>query len=189
MRYSTHLLPIIALVSSTVLAQDPGPSPTASIGCEPHGDHWFVPIYYIARVCLTAHLYTGTATAQPQPLSPRSHQQQARIRFLPLPLPHPQCPALPSQLAASRMATTGTAIAQPRQAARTERLPPLRLLRPQCLVPPSRLAANRMGITGIVMDQLRRLVLLRAPGVKRAVLGLWGCMLRCLLGCRLLLLF
>ncbi|OQE06711.1 hypothetical protein PENVUL_c017G05638 [Penicillium vulpinum] len=25
---------------SGVLAQDPGPSPTASMGCEPHGDHW-----------------------------------------------------------------------------------------------------------------------------------------------------
>lgn len=25
---------------SGVLAQDPGPSPTESVGCEPHGDHW-----------------------------------------------------------------------------------------------------------------------------------------------------
>ncbi|OGE46931.1 hypothetical protein PENARI_c086G04173 [Penicillium arizonense] len=33
-------LAITALLSSAVLAQDPGPSPSASIGCEPHGDHW-----------------------------------------------------------------------------------------------------------------------------------------------------
>ncbi|KAJ5295653.1 hypothetical protein PENANT_c001G05910 [Penicillium antarcticum] len=35
-------LAIAALLSSSALAQsqDPGPSPTASIGCEPHGDHW-----------------------------------------------------------------------------------------------------------------------------------------------------
>ncbi|KKK12835.1 hypothetical protein ARAM_001182 [Aspergillus rambellii] len=24
----------------SVLAQDPGPSPTESVGCKPHGDHW-----------------------------------------------------------------------------------------------------------------------------------------------------
>ncbi|EAW13643.1 uncharacterized protein ACLA_043630 [Aspergillus clavatus NRRL 1] len=33
-------LALLALASTAVLAQDPGPSPTASVGCEPHGDHW-----------------------------------------------------------------------------------------------------------------------------------------------------
>ncbi|KAJ5990378.1 hypothetical protein N7499_010889 [Penicillium canescens] len=33
-------LAITILLSSAVLAQEPGASPTASIGCEPHGDHW-----------------------------------------------------------------------------------------------------------------------------------------------------
>ncbi|RJE27559.1 hypothetical protein PHISCL_00145 [Aspergillus sclerotialis] len=37
MRYS---LILVATLASSVLAQDPGPSPTASVGCEPHGDHW-----------------------------------------------------------------------------------------------------------------------------------------------------
>jgi len=53
MRYFTHLLSILALVPSIVLAQDPGPSPTASIGCEPHGDHWFVPHH----PCIARHEY------------------------------------------------------------------------------------------------------------------------------------
>lgn len=30
-------LPVSLAQSSSV---DPGPSPTASVGCEPHGDHW-----------------------------------------------------------------------------------------------------------------------------------------------------
>ncbi|CAI7639953.1 hypothetical protein N7533_002029 [Penicillium manginii] len=38
------LLAMIALVSGaisqTTTSEDPGPSPTASVGCEPHGDHW-----------------------------------------------------------------------------------------------------------------------------------------------------
>jgi hypothetical protein len=25
--------------------EDPGPSPTESVGCEPHGDHWYVHVY------------------------------------------------------------------------------------------------------------------------------------------------
>ncbi|KAL8848336.1 MAG: hypothetical protein Q9221_006639 [Calogaya cf. arnoldii] len=29
-----------ATLALTQGAQDPGPSPTASVGCEPHGDHW-----------------------------------------------------------------------------------------------------------------------------------------------------
>ncbi|GFF31289.1 hypothetical protein IFM46972_03189 [Aspergillus udagawae] len=36
-----HLIfTLLALASTSALAQDPGPSPTASVGCEPHGDHW-----------------------------------------------------------------------------------------------------------------------------------------------------
>ncbi|PGH08825.1 hypothetical protein AJ79_05829 [Helicocarpus griseus UAMH5409] len=44
MKYSTIALFALSLLSSPtsfVLGQeDPGPSPTQSIGCEPHGDHW-----------------------------------------------------------------------------------------------------------------------------------------------------
>jgi hypothetical protein len=42
MRFSVYAIALMTSVSSGVLAQDPGPSPTASVGCEPHGDHWFV---------------------------------------------------------------------------------------------------------------------------------------------------
>lgn len=43
----------LSFFSVTVIGQseDPGPSPTESIGCEPHGDHWYacspnsIPIY------------------------------------------------------------------------------------------------------------------------------------------------
>lgn len=31
---------LLALATTSALAQDPGPSPTASVGCKPHGDHW-----------------------------------------------------------------------------------------------------------------------------------------------------
>ncbi|KAI1630864.1 hypothetical protein F4809DRAFT_646977 [Biscogniauxia mediterranea] len=31
---------VVLLASSSVLAQSLPPSPTASVGCEPHGDHW-----------------------------------------------------------------------------------------------------------------------------------------------------
>lgn len=38
------LLAMIALASGAIsqvtTSEDPGPSPTASVGCEPHGDHW-----------------------------------------------------------------------------------------------------------------------------------------------------
>ncbi|CAI7612461.1 unnamed protein product [Penicillium bialowiezense] len=40
MGISIRLLAITALVASTVTGQSAGPSPTASVGCEPHGDHW-----------------------------------------------------------------------------------------------------------------------------------------------------
>ncbi len=29
-------------ITSYVSSVDPGPSPTGSVGCEPHGDHWYV---------------------------------------------------------------------------------------------------------------------------------------------------
>ena len=39
MRFSAPAL--LALFASGVIAQEtPGPSPTESVGCEPHGDHW-----------------------------------------------------------------------------------------------------------------------------------------------------
>lgn len=41
MGISIRLLAITALVASTVTGQSAGPSPTASVGCEPHGDHWY----------------------------------------------------------------------------------------------------------------------------------------------------
>ncbi|PVH73889.1 hypothetical protein DL98DRAFT_519608 [Cadophora sp. DSE1049] len=31
---------LVAALAGVALAQDPGPSPTNSFGCEPHGDHW-----------------------------------------------------------------------------------------------------------------------------------------------------
>ncbi|BDD58799.1 hypothetical protein MPDQ_007553 [Monascus purpureus] len=40
MKYPSLLLAIVALASSVRAQEDPGPSPTASVGCEPHGDHW-----------------------------------------------------------------------------------------------------------------------------------------------------
>ncbi|KAJ5159110.1 uncharacterized protein N7500_008761 [Penicillium coprophilum] len=40
MRLSIYFIAMLSSVSSGVWAQDPGPSPTASVGCEPHGDHW-----------------------------------------------------------------------------------------------------------------------------------------------------
>ena len=42
MGFSIRLLAITALVASTVAGQSAGPSPTESVGCEPHGDHWYV---------------------------------------------------------------------------------------------------------------------------------------------------
>ncbi|EEQ91187.2 uncharacterized protein BDCG_06307 [Blastomyces dermatitidis ER-3] len=43
MKFVTVALVAISLLStpaSFVLGQDPGPSPTESVGCTPHGDHW-----------------------------------------------------------------------------------------------------------------------------------------------------
>lgn len=39
----SSLLAMIALASGAIsqTTEDPGPSPTASVGCEPHGDHWY----------------------------------------------------------------------------------------------------------------------------------------------------
>ncbi|KAF9894464.1 hypothetical protein FE257_007967 [Aspergillus nanangensis] len=38
MRFS--ILAVMAMASTVLAQEDPGPSPTASVGCEPHGDHW-----------------------------------------------------------------------------------------------------------------------------------------------------
>lgn len=32
----------VLALAGVALAQDPGPSPAASLGCVPHGDHWYV---------------------------------------------------------------------------------------------------------------------------------------------------
>jgi hypothetical protein len=39
---SLSSLLILAACNAFVDAQDPGPSPTASVGCVAHGDHWYV---------------------------------------------------------------------------------------------------------------------------------------------------
>lgn len=66
-----RFLAITALVSSTVVGQSAGPSPTASVGCEPHGDHWFV-LKKILLVAIPRHIINdiplGTVTAQRRPL-------------------------------------------------------------------------------------------------------------------------
>ena len=48
-----------ATTAVTSEAEDPGPSPTDSVGCEPHGDHWSVPLY-ITRVSDIANLQNKT---------------------------------------------------------------------------------------------------------------------------------
>ena len=52
MRFS--LLAMIALASGAIsqTTEDPGPSPTASVGCEPHGDHWYgiIPEAFTSRI-------------------------------------------------------------------------------------------------------------------------------------------
>lgn len=58
---------LIALATTSALAQDPGPSPTASVGCEPHGDHWYDMTENDQPSKLTAYRHcdgpaTGTAT-------------------------------------------------------------------------------------------------------------------------------
>ncbi|KAL2360177.1 hypothetical protein RJZ56_006948 [Blastomyces dermatitidis] len=55
MKFVTVALVAISLLStpaSFVLGQDPGPSPTESVGCTPHGDHWH---------CTGPRLTTGAA--------------------------------------------------------------------------------------------------------------------------------
>lgn len=57
MRFSGPAL--LALFASGVLAQETaGPSPTESVGCEPHGDHW-----HCDGPAPTAGPVTGTAAA------------------------------------------------------------------------------------------------------------------------------
>lgn len=57
MKYPSLLLAIVALASSVRAQEDPGPSPTASVGCEPHGDHWYVDAITLSRVIV--YILTG----------------------------------------------------------------------------------------------------------------------------------
>lgn len=44
MKPTTYLAFLLGLVPLALAqTEDPGPSPTESVGCEPHGDHWCVP--------------------------------------------------------------------------------------------------------------------------------------------------
>lgn len=43
MKLTAVLFFALASLASVYAQEDPGPSPTESVGCEPHGDHWFVP--------------------------------------------------------------------------------------------------------------------------------------------------
>lgn len=48
---------LLGLVSAVLSqAETPGPSPTESIGCEPHGDHWYVPSSRVAT-SIPRHTY------------------------------------------------------------------------------------------------------------------------------------
>lgn len=77
-----RFLAITAVLSSTVVGQSAGPSPTASVGCEPHGDHWFVQTYIL--LLLPRHfinaVLTGTVTAPRPPLFPLWYRQQVELR-------------------------------------------------------------------------------------------------------------
>ena len=110
---------------------------------------------------------------------------------------------LPSLLAASHMATTGTVTAQPQQLSRVhqqqatlKRAPPLPMLLLQSLVLPNLLVVSHTVTTGTAMDLLRRLVPPRVPPrvplrvlkMRKAVLEQLECKFPCLLDCHLLLL-
>lgn len=44
--YAAALLGLVSIALGQT--EDPGPSPTESVGCEPHGDHWYVPKSHVA---------------------------------------------------------------------------------------------------------------------------------------------
>lgn len=141
MGFFIRFLAITALVSSTVVGQSAGPSPTASVGCEPHGDHWYacplkpvrpchlVYVFGLANICslgtvmarhpLLYHLLHPLLVnpLQPQPLQP--HQR----RLVPL-----------SLSAASPMAITGTAMDRLRHLV-LQLQAPLRRLRTKTTLP------------------------------------------------------
>ncbi|KXG51578.1 uncharacterized protein PGRI_089710 [Penicillium griseofulvum] len=72
MRFSVYVIALMTSVSSGVLAQDPGPSPTASVGCEPHGDHWHCdgPASTGVSVTSTASEVEASTTAHVTPTAP-----------------------------------------------------------------------------------------------------------------------
>lgn len=116
---------LILALAGAALAQDPGPSPTASVGCEPHNDHWCV-LHSPPKLVYTN--FAGTATALP-PLRPTRQVNQ----LPPLLLSHPPSPALPNLLAASHITTTGTATDRPKQSLEVP-LPLRRILLPRMLI-------------------------------------------------------
>lgn len=97
---------LILALAGAALAQDPGPSPTASVGCEPHNDHWYV---LHSPPILVYTNFAGTAMALPPLRPPRQVHQ-----LPPLLLSHPPSPALPNLQAASHITTTGTATDRPK---------------------------------------------------------------------------
>ena len=42
MKFQSFAAATLLVAVTGVLAQDPGPSPTESVGCVPHDDHWYV---------------------------------------------------------------------------------------------------------------------------------------------------
>ncbi|KAI4111311.1 MAG: hypothetical protein LQ345_006830 [Seirophora villosa] len=67
MKFST----VASIISFTLVtrslaqgAEDPGPSPTASVGCEPHGDHWHCDGPRAGGVTTTPSAATAAAAAQ-----------------------------------------------------------------------------------------------------------------------------
>ncbi|KAL8868983.1 MAG: hypothetical protein Q9174_004615 [Haloplaca sp. 1 TL-2023] len=58
-----------SLVAQALAQEDPGPSPTASVGCEPHGDHWHCdrPATAAAVVQQTAASVVASSAEDPGP--------------------------------------------------------------------------------------------------------------------------
>lgn len=80
MRFS--ILALFALASAALAqestSQDPGPSPTASVGCEPHGDHWYVSALFSNVVAPISNADLGTAMVPHQYQRPPPQQFQAQ---------------------------------------------------------------------------------------------------------------